>query len=259
VTRTSVITGVASGIGAATRARLEARGERVLGVDLRDAEVTADLATGSGRAEMISRVADLSNGHVDRVYAVAGLATPTPATAALNFFGAIATLEGLRPLLVRSLAPRAVVVSSFASIHRGDEPLLQALHDGDEGAALARAADLARDPELGNLIYPSSKKALSQWVRRTAPTADWAGAGIPLNAVAPGTTVTAMTAPFLRTDEGRAALLEITPMPLNGIAEPDAVARLMAWLGSDENTHLCGQIVFVDGGSDAVVRGETAW
>src|SRR5436190_727031 len=35
--RTTVVTGAASGIGAAVRARLEAAGERVLGVDLRDA------------------------------------------------------------------------------------------------------------------------------------------------------------------------------------------------------------------------------
>jgi hypothetical protein len=30
-------------------------------------------------------------------------------------------------------------------------------------------------------------------------------------------------------------------MPLNGIAEPIVVARLLAWLGSEENSHLCGR------------------
>ena len=48
--RTTVVTGAASGIGAAVRARLEAAGDRVVGVDLRDAEVTADLACPEGRA-----------------------------------------------------------------------------------------------------------------------------------------------------------------------------------------------------------------
>jgi len=48
-------------------------------------------------------------------------------------------------------------------------------------------------------------------------------------------------------------------MPLNGIAEPIVVAHLLAWLGSDENTHLCGQVVFVDGGGDAVIRGDSTW
>jgi NAD(P)-dependent dehydrogenase (short-subunit alcohol dehydrogenase family) len=259
VTRTSVVTGAASGIGAATRTLLEARGERVLGVDLHSADITVDLTTETGRIEMVHRIADLSGGRIDCVYAVAGMATPTPATAALNYFGALATLVGLRPLLTESDAPRAVVVSSFAATHRVDLALLEAMLAGDEVGACARAAVLARDPVLGNLIYPSSKNALSRWVRRVAPTADWAGAGIPVNAVAPGTTATAMTAPFLQTDEGKSALLEITPMPLNGIASPDVVAHAMAWLGSAENTHLCGQIIFVDGGSDAVVRGESAW
>ncbi len=40
--KTTVITGSASGIGAATRARLEATGDRVIGVDLRDADILAD-------------------------------------------------------------------------------------------------------------------------------------------------------------------------------------------------------------------------
>jgi NAD(P)-dependent dehydrogenase (short-subunit alcohol dehydrogenase family) len=259
VSRSSVVTGSASGIGAATRRRLEDRGELVIGIDLHDSDLALDLTTTGGRSELVDRVAELSGGRIDTVYAVAGIASPSPATVALNYFGAVATLQGLRPLLAESTAPRAVVVSSFAAIHPADDALMDALRTGDEPAALALAAEIADDPDRGNLIYPSSKKALSQWVRRNAPSAQWAGAGIPLNAVAPGTTATAMTAPFLATEEGKTALLEITPMPLNGIADPDVVARLMAWLGSDENTHLCGQIIFVDGGSDAVVRGESAW
>jgi hypothetical protein len=48
-------------------------------------------------------------------------------------------------------------------------------------------------------------------------------------------------------------------MPLGGIAEASTVARLLAWLGSGENTHLCGQVVYIDGGSDAVIRGDSVW
>ena len=40
--RTFVVTGSASGIGGATRARLVARGDRVIGVDIRDADVQVD-------------------------------------------------------------------------------------------------------------------------------------------------------------------------------------------------------------------------
>ena len=49
-TRTVVVTGSASGMGAATKARLEADGQRVIGVDIRDADVFADLGSADGRA-----------------------------------------------------------------------------------------------------------------------------------------------------------------------------------------------------------------
>lgn len=258
--RTSVITGAASGIGKATKELLESRGERVVGVDVHDADVVADLSTASGRSAMVDEVAALTDGHLDAVFAVAGLATPVPATIAVNFFGMKATLEGLRPLLAGSLAPRAVGVASMASLFPVDDALLAALTADDEPAALARAGELAAaGPEPGALIYGTSKRAFALWLRRVAATPDWAGAGIPLNAVAPGIIATPMTADLTATAEAREAVLQMVPMPLGGIAEPIVVARLLAWLGGEENTHLCGQVVFVDGGSDVVIRGDSTW
>ena len=258
--RTSIVTGSASGIGKATKEVLEFRGEKVIGVDLHDADITVDLATANGRAVLVDRVAELSGGSIDAIYAIAGLALPVPATVGVNFFGMVATLEGLRPLLVSVSAPRAVGVTSMASLGPVDDQLVGAMTAGDEAAGVARAEVLAGKPETGGaLIYASTKKAIAQWVRRNAPKAEWAGASIPLNAVAPGIIRTPMTAKRIDDKESRAALLELVPMPLNGIAEPIVVARLLAWLGSEENTHLCGQVVFVDGGSDAVIRGDSAW
>ena len=80
-----------------------------------------------------------------------------------------------------------------------------------------------------------------------------------MNAVAPGVILTPMVAPLLETAEGRAMIEQAVPMPLNGFAEPIVVARLLAWLAGPENTHLCGQVVFVDGGSDVVIRGDSVW
>lgn len=257
--RTAVVTGSASGIGRATRDLLRARGEDVIGVDIHDADVIADLSGAEGRAALVEGVRRISGGRVDSVYAVAGLAVPAPAAVAVNFFGTLATLEGLRPLLSGSPAPRAVLVSSMAALLPSDAELVSLLRGEDEAAALARAEVLAKDPETAGLIYSSTKLALSRWVRRQAASREWAGAGIPLNAVAPGIIATPMTAAMIATAEQRQALLERVPMPLNGIAEPVVVARVLAWLGSEENTHLCGQIVYVDGGSDAVLRGDSIW
>ncbi|WP_259678229.1 SDR family oxidoreductase [Arthrobacter oryzae] len=108
-------------------------------------------------------------------------------------------------------------------------------------------------------IYSTSKRALAQWIRRTAPTAEWAGHGIPLNAIAPAVVLTPMTAELVKTPEGREQLNRQVPMPLNGPLEPVVAARLLAWLTSEENSHLCGQVVFVDGGYDAVSRGDSTW
>ncbi len=259
--RTYVVTGSASGVGKATAELLIERGNRVIGVDLAAADVTVDLSTNDGRAELVSEVTRLSDGVVDGVLSIAGLAAPVPATVSVNYFGMIAVLEGLQPLLTRSSAPRAVGVSSMASVRDYDEQLVAAMHDNDEPRALERAAELAAESAVmgGGSLYASTKRAFAQWVRRSAPTEFWAGAGIPLNAIAPSVVVTPMTAAALVTEENRAQMRERSPMPLNGFAEPIVPARLLAWLTSEENSHLCGQVIFIDGGADAVIRGDSVW
>ena len=59
----------------------------------------------------------------------------------VNFFGAVATLEGLRPLLKTSPAPRAVMVLSIASMSLPDPRILEACLNMDEPAAIAAAKD----------------------------------------------------------------------------------------------------------------------
>ncbi|MBF6498897.1 SDR family oxidoreductase [Nocardia cyriacigeorgica] len=256
--RTFLITGSASGIGAATSNYLRDQGIRVIGADLRGADITVDLATEAGRSELAERARELSDGRLDGVIACAGIALFDPLTIQVNYFGAVATLAGLRPLLAAGTDPRAVVISSVASLHPTDTETVDAALAGDEQAAV-KAARAAIERGDGAQIYASSKAAIARWVRRTAITPDWAGAGIALNAIAPGTIVTPMIQPMLDTEEGRRAIDGAVPMPLHGHARPEQIAPLLGFLTSPANSHITGQVVFVDGGADAVLRGEQTW
>jgi NAD(P)-dependent dehydrogenase (short-subunit alcohol dehydrogenase family) len=252
--RTIVVTGSASGIGAAARAYLEERGARVIGVDLRDADVTVDLGSRAGRRDLVEAVRGLAPLGIDGIVANAGVNRPDADTIRINYFGAVATLEGLRPLL-RGPAPRAVLVASRAVLQHVADDLVEACLAGDEERA-AELADALADEDK-QLLYASSKRAVARWMRRAAPTAAWAGAGIPLNAVGPGGVLTAMIAH--RSPEEHARMLRKYPMPLGGQAAPEELAPVIGWFLSPENTRVTGQLLFVDGGGETLLRGDDIW
>lgn len=254
VRRRAVVTGAASGIGRALAAMLRAQGDDVIGVDLKDTDVSADLGTVAGRQEAVRAVLERSEGVLDAVIACAGISARVPATVAVNYFGVTELLQGLRPALARAEAPRAAFVGSIVGTRPGAEDVVAACLAGDEPAALAAAAALAEAGE-GGALYPASKAALARWVRRTSVTEEWAGAGIPLNAVAPGVVLTPMHAAVAVSEEQRRIVAQAVPMPLNGHAEPEVVARALRWLTSTENSHVTGQVLYVDGGAEAVLRG----
>jgi len=260
VNRTYVVTGSASGIGEATARVLAERGATVIGIDLRGADVEADLSTGVGRRSAADEATRLAGGVIDAVIACAGISAPIPKTLSVNYFGVTELLEALRPALMRSPAPRAAVVSSMASLQPSPPELVDAALSGDEAATLAIAEKLtAQGPREAYQVYPASKRALSRWVRRRSISPEWAGAGIPLNAVAPGTVLTPMTEKLLATEEGRTMVDSSVPMPLNGHQPPESIANLLIWLTGAENTHLAGQVIYNDGGADATLRGDDIW
>ncbi|WP_433212482.1 SDR family oxidoreductase [Microtetraspora malaysiensis] len=254
MTRKIAVSGTASGIGRALAGLLREQGDQVIGIDLKDADVCADLSTRDGRALAVESVLRLAGGVLDGVVACAGVAGVTPLTARVNYFGVVALLEGLRPALAAAPAPRAAVVCSIAGTHAVDPDVVAACLDGDEDAAVA-LAERAIERGAGALLYPSSKSALARWLRRVAVTPEWAGTGISLNAIAPGIVLTPMTAPLFADEAMRAVMATAVPMPLNGHARPEAIGEALRWLISPANTHMAGQIVYVDGGAEATVRG----
>ena len=116
MSRTFVITGAGSGIGKTTAQILRDRGDTVIGVDLRGAEVSADLSTSEGRLAAAAEATSLAGGTVDAVIACAGLAIPKTITAAVNYYGMTEFLEAMQPALTASAAPRVALISSMASL-----------------------------------------------------------------------------------------------------------------------------------------------
>jgi NAD(P)-dependent dehydrogenase (short-subunit alcohol dehydrogenase family) len=253
---TYVVTGSASGMGAATKTRLETDGHEVVGVDIRDATATFDLGTEQGRTDAIEAVFQYSDGAIDGLVTFAGLAgtstRPGSEVASVNYFGTVALLEGLRPALeaARGGQPAAVAISSNSSTVQPGLPatLVEACLAGDEEEA-RRLGD-----ELGAPVaYPSAKLAVARWVRRNAPKEPWAGAGITLNAIAPGYIETPMTAE-IRRDTKIGPLLDQFPIPVGRGGRAEEIAALVAFLLGPEARYFCGSVVLADGGSEAVLR-----
>ena len=258
--RIYVVTGAASGIGHKTKEMLEKHGHKVIGVDLAGTDVSGDLSTKEGRVAAAKAAAELAGGSVDAGIACAGLAHPIAKTVSVNYFGVTEFLEAIHPALTKSSAPRVSITSSMASLMPCDPALVDAMLAGDEAAAVKRAQELVdAGGGMEQLIYGSTKRAVSRWIRRECIKPEWAGAGIPLNAVGPGVVETPMTQDMIATDEARQQMLQVVPMPLNGFMKPETVADLLIWLAGESNTHVTGQTVYIDGGSDAALRGDNIW
>jgi NAD(P)-dependent dehydrogenase (short-subunit alcohol dehydrogenase family) len=203
-------------------------------------------------------VTRLSGGKIDAIVANAG-GGPAETMLALNFFGTVATLEGLRPLLQSSPAPRAVMVSSIASLSPTDPQIVEACLNMDEPAAIAAGKDAIAAGKGPLDLYGNAKHALNSWCRRVASKPQWAGTNIPLNVVAPGFIDTPAAAYILSDPERRAAAGRMVPMLGAYPGRPEQMAAILGWCVSPENSLMTGQILFADAGLECSARGEHSW
>ena len=162
---TTLITGSASGIGAATAQALAAAGHTVIGVDLRNADITGDLSSAEGRQAIIAQALAHCGGKLDGLVLCAGLGAQTrPASlvASVNYFGAVELLDGLLPALQQGRNPAAVVISSVASALMGwdKNPLAAACEAGDEERVHTIVTDYKTRPEAHAAEVPAGAPLL---------------------------------------------------------------------------------------------------
>jgi NAD(P)-dependent dehydrogenase (short-subunit alcohol dehydrogenase family) len=254
------ITGSASGMGRETAHRLRGEGHTVIGVDIKDADVTADLSTPHGRQEAAEAVMDASAGKLDGAVLAAGLGPgPSPdrprQIAQVNYLGVVELLAAWRPALAAAERAKAVVVASNSTTTVPAVPArtVRALlaHDSDKAVRSVKLFGKAAP----TMMYAASKIAVSRWVRRHAVLPDWAGSGVRLNALAPGAIMTPLLQEQL-SNPMEAKAVRSFPIPVGGFGDVRHMADWMCFMLSDSADFLCGSVLFVDGGSDAYFRAD---
>lgn len=255
---TYAISGSASGMGRETAQRLRADGHTVIGVDVKEADVVADLSTPQGRADAADGVLSASGGKLDGAVLAAGLG-PRPGRdrprqiAQVNYLGVVDLLVALRPALAAADRAKVVVVSSNSTTTVPAVPgrTVRALlaHDADKAVRSVRLFG----PGAPTMMYAASKIAVSRWVRRHAVLPEWAGSGVRLNALAPGAIMTPLLEEQLA-DPRQAKAVRSFPVPVGGFGDAGHMADWICFMLSESADFLCGSIVFVDGGTDAYFR-----
>lgn len=252
--KTIAITGAASGIGAATAKQLIDAGHRVIGVDIQNSDIVADLATPDGRQAAIDQILEASGGTLDGLVPCAGLSglpgRPGNLLVSLNYFGSIALFKGLHGALAAAGSGAAIGLCSNSTTTAPGLPmeLVEACNTDDEEHA-RQVGD-----KVGSLrAYAATKVALARWIRRQAPTEEWIGQGITLNAIAPGKTETAMVAEGMA-DPIIGPHMDAFPVPIGRNGRAEEMASLLCYLLGPDARFFVGSVIFCDGGTDALLR-----
>lgn len=237
--RTALVTGGTHGIGRAIVEHFLAEGARVATVareapddlPIEVAFLPFDLADASGLPELVAAIEN-TVGPLDILVNNAGIWTETPA---LKLYPAdwhqVIAVNLTAPVLLATLAARGMADRGYGRIVN-----VTSIH----GRFAAESA----------LAYAAAKAGLEQATRNLA--VDLASHGILVNAVAPGfisTRLSVMDGVHERdTDWFQRIYVENAKLPLRRHAEPHEVAPSVAWLASEQNTYITGQVLGVDGG-----------
>lgn len=240
-----VVTGAASGMGAATAALLGQLGAEVIGLDIKEGDVHLDsfiLCDLANRAAIDQAVASI-HGRVDSLFNCAGLPTNAPAQTIVrvNFVGHRHLTEALLPRMEKGSS--VAFISSAAGMSWAQNwPTLKGLVETagfDEALAWCEAHD--------DLIAPNgygvSKEAICAYVA-------WRGyqvaATTRVNAILPGPTDTPMMPSFV--EMMGEDFFNKFPKPVGQNSTPEEQAWAIVMLNSPRSSYLAATNVYTDGG-----------
>jgi NAD(P)-dependent dehydrogenase (short-subunit alcohol dehydrogenase family) len=259
VDRRVLITGGGSGIGQACVLRILAEGGRVVAADI-SAEGLGDTVAKAGDAgdRLVTVVMDIADEQSTR----AGVAE---AVAALGGLDTLVNAAGI----LRSSHLAQTTLADFEQVLRVNligtflvtREAIGALQDGNSPAVVNFSSTSAQFAHPYMAAYAASKGGVQSMTHAWA--LEFAKAGVRFNSVQPGSISSGMTdgsgssrqsvGPGLPEDADFALFAKVAPMlPLDGgaiFANPDAVAGVVAMLGSDDAAFVTGTEVRVDGGS----------
>lgn len=248
---TYALTGSASGIGAELASKLQAEGHSLITIDIKDADIIADLTTAPGRQAAVDAVLEKAPDGLDGFIPLAGLgggSAPDLLITKLNFFGTIVLVEGLREALAKKSGAIVLLCSNSSPMIEPDEQFVQALLALDEEAALKRAEEIDAGTH-----YMQTKRVINYWMRTNAMA--YGRDGIRMNGIAPGPTLTPMTKPLFESEE-YAPIMEslLDATPIQRAAEAEEIANCIMFLLSPASSYVHGCLLWADGGYDANMR-----
>lgn len=229
--RKALVTGAASGIGAATVARLLADGATVLACDI----------SGEGMAGTFNHVANLADPQAIALLAAAAESQLGGLDILVNNAGVcpVGTLEDLTDdqwqfgLDINLLAPARLA-----------KACLSLLKASSAGRVINTGSILSRYGDAGLGAYASSKHAILGFTRSLAM--ELGPYGVTVNCVQPGCIVTGMTRGML--ENGAAAEYYREKSALKRLGQPEDIADVIAFLASDDARFITGQGIIADGG-----------